>query len=287
MANPETSIKQLAARLSQATYSNGGKGHLYFAILSVAKVYKTPVAEFLNHYRISEQATLYEDEQALIELGFPKEYYFLQVEQKSFFSSSVSPREGIHYLLITAASWIVLSFLKPEVEMVPRQPAAQNDRILSTTATVEDYRPSVANTVGNSTRSPPPPAVAPPIVMRHLGLALVLKGKELGDTKPNIILTLNEVENLLAKASNFLCTSQQNMSQVKRELSLTEEIDQESEQQVLVIILFDSELEEGKTFANKLELTQLLRKRNPQFKVITLETLTKVSGLNKLGFVRS
>ncbi|OQW92406.1 MAG: hypothetical protein BWK78_01805 [Thiotrichaceae bacterium IS1] len=284
MANLEiSSIKHLVDKLSQDTSCRAGRGHLYYAIKFVSEEYKTRVGlgDFLTSHKITERSTLFQDEGALIELGFPNDY----LQEESGFLRNKSPRDHIPHLFITAASWIVLTFLKPEAERVPRQPAAQNDRTLSTTAIAEDHRPSVANTVGNSTRCPPP-AVAPPIV-RHLGLALVLKGKELGETKPNITITLNEMEDLLAKASNFLCTSQQNITQTKRELSLTEEIDLESEQQVLVIILFDSELEEGKTFANKLELTQQLRKKNPQFKVISLETLTKVSGLNKLGFVRS
>ncbi len=118
-------------------------------------------------------------------------------------------------------------------------------------------------------------------------LGLVLKGKRLGRINSQTTLSLKEVKEALAESDYFFCTSQQKMSDIQQGMSLNKEVDRDAEQQVLVIIHFESEPEEGKIFANKLELNQFLQKGSPLFTVNSIDTLVKVSGLTKSGFVRS
>lgn len=154
---------------------------------------------------------------------------------------------------------------------------------------------SSGNTQDRKTEATPPSRVADvtpteKVVQRPrpLSLGLVLKGKNLGNISHQTILPLKEVQEALAESDYFFCTTLENMDRVKNELNLNnEEPDRNSEQQVLVIIDFESELQEGKKFINKMELTPFLQKMGLQFTVSSVNTLNKVSGLIKSGFIRS
>jgi len=100
-------------------------------------------------------------------------------------------------------------------------------------------------------------------------------------------LTVNQLEPLLLKASYFLCVPQDKMNEIKPQLKLTDQIDHDSEQLGLILFKSSGSLEIGKIFTNRIELIHLLGKSDIQFEVSSLHTLIKVSGLSKLGFVRS
>jgi hypothetical protein len=234
---------------SQLEKYGDGSGQLHYAVKIVATMFDIPVnSDFLERYSITKTSSIADDGKSLQNLGFPKDYLQQRV--------TYLPRRHINYLLITAASFIVQSWRTRKQASVAPQPSVPAD-------------------------SPPQK------IQSFVELGLVLKGKNLGNIKKSETISLKEVEKALAESDYFFCTSQQNMSDIRKGMNLNKEVDRDAEQQVLVIVCFKSELEEGKTFANKLELNQFLQKGSPSFMVKSIDTLVKVSGLTKSGFVRS
>jgi len=284
MKNSEISITQLALKLPKylATRKGLKRGHLYHALRLVAEAYQKEIrikenkVLLVGEYRIEEQFTLLEDDKVLQKLGFPNPY--LQ-EKKGLFSSFIEEREHVNYLVVTAASFIVLSFSKP----VANSQAAQPPNVSTDSKSAEGYQ-HAAQKPKVSSKTPPLPVAV--LKVRPLSLALVVKGKE-SEKISNNVLDLDQLKILLGNASHFICASQPEVSRIEQELNVTSEIDQKSERAVLMVINYEGKLEEGKTFANKLELNQHLRKQNSKYEVVAIKTLLEVSNLCKLGFIRS
>lgn len=286
MPHPTIPIELLVTKLRAFIDNNRDKGYLYYAIKVVVSDYGGSVDNFLQQHGITQNNPLDQDASILANLvGFPTDCLIKETRVWSTYHLSYvtkkQPSEHISYFLIAAAASIVLF----------HQEASSCNSSSEPRTTVRDHDSRSPNR-GNESRAktpssinkPPPVVVAP--ILRKLNLAMVLHGKDLDGIETASTLTLDHVEALLFNASYFLCILEQNMREIEQQLSLAEITDRKSEPQVLLIVHFDSALEEGKIFNNRLELMPVLRAVT-KYKVIALAKLTKVSGLTSLGFVRS
>lgn len=261
-------ISQLSENLKKEVDKNNHgllyHGLLYHAIKLVAEAdgkWKEAY-EFLKSKGISPQTSLNDEKKILIEqLYFPRDFTIEPPKSKSILFTVEHPETFTIYILI--ASWIVSSLKEKTFQQNP-------------------VEKNIAQETINKASSLP--------AFKNLTLALVIKGKELQDIQRQASLSLDVVIKLLENASYFLCIYQHEMPAIQKELTLDNgEIDRESEQLILVIMHFEHTpaLSHGKTFANKLELTQYLNEGSVSFKVDNIQILIKMSGLSKLGFIRT
>jgi hypothetical protein len=261
-------ISTLARDLKNRYHSSGKRGLLYLAIKLVAE--KKAIAinnQLLHRYNIFEYAYLDSDWDTLQDdLGLSRDIFFARSISYGYFKYDVD--EHTWSKMIMAASAILLLIL-PEV--------------LAELA--EDNRESLI--AGTELRK----QIKSPVVM---ALAFVTKGKELADLQPHTALEQPEIFRLLDRATYFLCTPLQKLARIQQELNLDEgEIDRESEQQIVVVITFESlpTLKEDEAFPdnfpNKIALTGFLRRGSRKFILETMHTLRQASGLKDLGFVRT
>lgn len=247
------------------------KGLLYYAIKIAANACKIIADDFLKSENILSTASLPDDKTKLNKLGFPRD--FTGIVKQPTKSGAISFLTGPTfneetYILLIVAALVIVSNIPHGGKLVEKVDKSVVQERIKTLPIVK----------------PPEP------VSENLTLALVLKGKELENIKTQIELSLGMAIKFLEKAGYFSCISQKEMNTIQNELSTDGgKIDRESEQQVFVSIHFEhsSPLPKSKTFASKLELTQYLKKGSNGFKVDTIQTLTKVSGLGKLGFIRT
>lgn len=246
------------------------KGLLYYAIKIAANARKIIADDFLKSENILSTSSLSEDNLKLINLGFPREFTGIIKQPKK---TSANPfRDTIYneatYILLIVAALVIVSNIPHGGKLVEKVDKSVVQERIKTLPIGKPHEP----------------------VFENLTLALVLKGKELENIETQIELSLGMAIKFLEKAGYFSCISQKEMNTIQNELSTDGgKIDRESEQQVFVSIHFEhsSPLPKSKTFASKLELTQYLKKGSKKFKVDTIQTLTKVSGLGKLGFIRT
>ena len=279
----DSSIEKLVAKLEKrikVVLNKEKRGHLYHALKLVAELDQKNINDFIIKYNIEEQFNLYEDEQILIKLGFPK-YYLNELKPTKGFlifrNMEMLPRKNKYQLLIKAADSIVQRYSKPK----DSSSTVQQSNVSNDSKSTEGYE----QTVEPTSHTPPHP-VAKDLKVRNLSIALVVKGNQAEKIR-NHVLDLDQLKMLLGNASHFICADQPKVTEMEDKLNLTNEIDRESEQPVLMVMNYEGKLEEDKTFANKLELNQYLRKQNSQYTVVTIKTLVEVDNLCKLGFIRS
>ena len=152
------------------------------------------------------------------------------------------------------------------------------------------YKPKKSG--DNPSTEPQAKTIPPkPPAFKNITLALVLKGKDVPEAQSETSLTLADVVTLLEKANYFSCAAQQEINANLEELSFEgNEVDYISEQQQ-VVVKIDFEhtpsLVQGHIFRTKLEINNFLREGSTDFRIENKLVLTKISGLNQAGFIRT
>ncbi|MEN8216099.1 MAG: hypothetical protein ABFS56_06930 [Pseudomonadota bacterium] len=248
-------IDDLVNKLEQEA-GKAPKGVLYHAVKIVADEQRKNADNFLSSSSITANDSLNKDRNTFInKFGFHNKFL------KTFIVNSVSfqfvSKEIYEYFLLVAYFIVSSDF---DLKAEPKQDTEK-------TTTEPQEQPAFKN----------------------LTLALILNGKETKDiAQAETPLDLEQVKDLLDKASYFLCTSQQEMSEIQTKLTLdNREIDHDSEQQQVFVPIQFKQDKPLKTFATKLELTHYIRHGSSEFKIETMQCLAQITGLTKRGFIRT
>ncbi|MBF0233941.1 MAG: hypothetical protein HQK65_13015 [Desulfamplus sp.] len=254
-------ISDLARELEKRLSSYKKTGLIYHAVRLVAEVDGkwNDANQFLTSMKFSLNTPFKKEKQILIEkLDFPVTFIESIKAPVDGFISKEYPETFTIVILI--ASWIISSLKEKAFEQKPVEKKIIQEELSLPTS-------------------------------KDIILALVIKEKELQDLKSPMALSLDEIIKLLEKATHFLCVFQNEMDDIQKELEFDNcEMDRESEQPNLVIIHFEHApplTPQGKTFANKLELTQYFSNGSRDFKVDDIKILLKMGILTKVGFVRT
>jgi hypothetical protein len=234
--------------------SNYRTGALHTAITRIGEQYGHTTKLCLEEHGIYSDGSLEEDLQALEALGLPMSIFALE---PGWFTKQYTQRANFATLLIMAASTILLrSFAGAQVAQAP-------SRVVPEPSAGETYD--------------------------RLTLALVLKGAELADIQLGNQLSVEQVIDMLDRASYFACMTQRTMESIFQQLTLeVGEMDRTSKQPVLVAIQFEHNLSvpQDKKLETKLQLRRFLRQGSNQFQLKTIRKV-RVGNLTEFGFVRT
>ena len=248
-----TQLKDYCARLKRYC-DNQNKGALYQAIATVGEKHGRPAELFLKKHGIYQDGSLKEDLRALEVLGLPSHIF---AHEPGWIIREYTRREDFPTVLIMAAATIILLFIRDQVAQAP------------------------------SGGTPEPPRRE--TYSRHLTLALVLKGTDLAEWQLEDELLVEQVLDMLDRASYFTCTMQPTMEAMLQHLALeVGQVDRTSKQPVFVAIQFqhDSPMQQSETFETKRQLRQFLRQGNNQFQLKIIRNV-RVSNLTEFGFIRT
>ncbi len=258
-------VEKLRAETGKSEISSGDKiGMLYKAITVVAKHLNKNPNPFMQSNEIFLNNNLLLDQKVLQKFGLPGDYLAKFIWQKT--------RPEIYELLIVSAVFVV-TFLK--------EPSSDTQEMIAPLLQPSDEKKFFLQDSSSK----------PVSKFAEIFLGLILKGTDLGDIQTGSEITLEQLLALSEKANYFICIYQADVEEKRGQMSIQSgPVDRTSEQQVFIGIHFlhtSSSLKDAKQRENKLLLIQYLRDCNGPFHIETIETLAKVSGLGKLGFVRS
>jgi len=278
------------------------KGLLYQSINIVSEKYNKDPKKFLEIYKIKLLNDQRTDNNNLRDIFGLSDFVTLKIKN-SFISYGFEPCTDYLKLNIICALAILPRLPQKSSQII--QPT-QNIEAIQTTQqnvsidqkkdvnninsiTYQNKITSYKNDITNSKLIHPTPR-NPLVSDESLSLGLVIKGNELNNFSNDQQLLLPEINLLIERSSYFLCLLQKEMKNVQSQLNLQiGEIDRDSDQQVFVAVCFKHHNPAGSliNFKAKLELMQFLRDCKGTFKIGNIQTLAKVSGLGKLGFIRS